>query len=217
MSLILLVLLADPTTDRCALNDPVNGSYTRHRIPGNTCNAVKFICERFELDFDDVKAEIDKAHDIALGGGDLYGRHKTDGGYPGLSQRHGRLARDNLLCLISELYFGDKEYQKAVVEGTSAADLKKRTDGPDERFLKLPGFLEFAKATFCVLVSSAVVEGFFSEFAGLKNANRNTMNDETCASCMKTRGASHVNGDPTVAFCPEPVLEDKARDGRLGW
>ena len=211
-----IVCVADPTADRCA-KYAENGSYTKLRIPGNTSNAVKFICERFELNFHDVKSQIEKAHEIALGGGDGNGCHKADGGYPGLSKRDYRLARDNLLCLISELYFGNSEYQKAVAEGTSAADLEKRTDGPDARFLKLPAFLAFAKATFTVLVSSAVVEGFFSEFAGLKDKTRNALDDETCASSMKTRTAARVNDDPTVGFCPDPVLEDEARNGRLGW
>ena len=73
------------TLDRCAKKHAENGSYTGFKIPGNTCNAVKFICERFELNFDDVKSEIEKAHGIALGGGNGNGGHKPDGGYPGLN------------------------------------------------------------------------------------------------------------------------------------
>lgn len=195
---------------------------------------MKFICERFELDFDRVKAEIIEAHDIALG---------DDTGF---DHRQLRLAKQNLLCLISELYLGHDEYRVAIdgAAHVAAADVKsaaaeitsqvlanaaaaatkaregiaaRRADGSDPRFVKLRAFKAFAMATFVVLISSAIIEGFFSQFAGLKTRTRNAMHDATVSDCMSTRVAEQVNGDPALAFNSDPLLADNARKGRLSW
>ena len=184
--------------------------------------------------FDRVKAEIIEAHDIALG---------DDTGF---DHRQLRLAKQNLLCLISELYLGHDEYRVAIdgAAHAAAADVKsaaaeitsqvlanaaaaatkaregiaaRRADGPDPRFVKLRAFKAFAMATFVVLISSAIIEGFFSQFAGLKTRTRNAMHDATVSDCMSTRVAEQVNGDPALAFNSDPLLADNARKGRLSW
>ena len=55
---------------------------------------------------------------------------------------------------------------------TAVAHLGAREDGPNEDFVSLPAFKDYAMATFTVLISSAVVEGFFSQFAGMQDKKR---------------------------------------------
>ena len=45
-----------------------------------------------------------------------------------------------------------------------ATNLKAREDGPDQDYASFPVFKDYAMASFTVLISSAVVEGFFSQF-----------------------------------------------------
>eukprot|EP01043_Picozoa_sp_COSAG02_P079945 COSAG02_NODE_18761_length_920_cov_2.521315_1_plen_183_part_00 len=146
-----------------------------------------------------------------------------------------RLARENLLCLLSELYTGTDEYRDAIEEAVAKVkqragytngdiatakeevDKRLRDSGPCSAFVQLPMFKAYAMATFVVLISSAIIEGMFSEFAGLKTNHRNQMSDSTTSCCMSTRVAQPIYADPAVAFNPNPVLADQARKHRLDW
>jgi len=196
--------------------------FRRVKVPETTWNAVRFICERFELDFHAVQRQIEKAHEIAHDGTTL-------------GRREFRLAQENLLCLLSELYVGSDKYRDAMEEavamvkqkeGYTQADIKTAQeqvdrqlpdDGPCKKFVQLPMFKAYAMATFVVLVSSAIIEGMFSEFSGLKTNERSSMLDSTVSSCMSTRVAKPMHADPALAFNPDPELADMARKHRLHW
>ena len=100
---------------------------------------------------------------------------------------------------------------------TAVAHLGAREDGPNEDFVSLLAFKDYAMATFTVLISSAVVEGFFSQFAGMKDKTRNALSDLTWSWSMWTRTAAPINDDVAHAFEHAPVLKDDARKGRLPW
>ena len=159
----------------------------------------------------------------------------------GFTRAQTKLAQTNLLCLVSDLYMGSDDYQaesaqvvaakagaqagvgKAGVVGlqaraaTAVAHLGAREDGPNEDFVSLLAFKDYAMATFTVLISSAVVEGFFSQFAGMQDKTRNTLSDLTWSWSMWTRTAAPINEDVAHAFEHAPVLKDDARKGRLPW
>ena len=140
-----------------------------------------------------------------------------------------------VLCLLSELYLGTDEYRNAMEEaveevkrsnGYTAKDIanaqarvdrRLRDDGPCAEFLQLPMFKKYAMATFLVLISSAIIEGKFSEFLGLKSTHRSSMCDSNVSSCLSTRVAKPVHDDPAKAFNPDPELADMAREHRLDW
>jgi hypothetical protein len=108
------------------------------------------------LDYDAVKVEIVKAHQVAFAGG--------MGGQSGLTIRQQRLALDNLLCLVSELYYGHKEYaalhsamvstEDATQQATLRGELEKRSDGPHQKFVRLPAYKQYTHVAFTVLPSS---------------------------------------------------------------
>ena len=98
-----------------------------------------------------------------------------------------------------------------------AADLKAREDGPDQDYASFSVFKDYAMASFTVLISSAVVEGFFSQFAGMKDKTRNLMADQTWSWSMWTRMAVPINSEPAEGFDLQPKLKDDARKDRLDW
>ena len=72
-------------------------------------------------------------------------------------------------------------------------------------YVQLAVFKKYAMATFLVLISSAIIEGKFSEFLGLKSTHRSRMCDSNVSSCLSTRVAMPVHADPAMAFNPDPV------------
>jgi len=90
-------------------------------------------------------------------------------------------------------------------------------DGPDQDYASFPVFKDYAMASFTVLISSAVVEGFFSQFAGMKDKTRNLMADQTWSWSMWTRMAVPINSEPAEGFDLQPKLKDDARKDRLDW
>ena len=158
----------------------------------------------------------------------------------GLSRSQLRLAQQNLLCFVSDLWLGSDGYQIAearvaaahaaaqAADGVNGAalkaradalatNLKAREDGPDQDYASFPVFKDYAMASFTVLISSAVVEGFFSQFAGMKDKTRNLMADQTWSWSMWTRMAVPINSEAAEGFDLEPKLKDDARKDRLDW
>ena len=86
------------------------------------------------------------------------------GGREGITIRHQRLASDNLLCLVSELYYGHRDYvslHDAMVSTRDVkrkkelkGDLEKRDDGPHPDFVPLTAYFGYAMAVFTILPSS---------------------------------------------------------------
>ena len=155
----------------------------------------------------------------------------------GLSRSQLRLAQQNLLCFVSDLWLGSDGYQIAearvaaahaaaqAADGVNGAalkaradalatNLKAREDGPDQDYASFPVFKDYAMASFTVLISSAVVEGFFSQFAGMKDKTRNLMADQTWSWSMWTRMAVPINSEAAEGFDLEPKLKDDARKDR---
>ena len=60
-------------------------------------------------------------------------------------------------------------------------------------------FKAYAMATFVVLVSSAIIEGMFSEFSGLKTNERSSMSDST-VSARADNAPSSSHGSPVMAL-----------------
>ena len=199
-------------------------------VPPRVCAGVRFICGRFNLDYDVVMREIKQVHKAAK-------RLDREGG---LSRSQLRLAQQNLLCFVSDLWLGSDGYQIAearvaaahaaaqAADGVNGAalkaradalatNLKAREDGPDQDYASFSVFKDYAMASFTVLISSAVVEGFFSQFAGMKDKTRNLMADQTWSWSMWTRMAVPINSEAAEGFDLEPKLKDDARKDRLDW
>ena len=106
---------------------------------------------------------------------------------------------------------------KDIANAQAQVDRRLRDSGPCAEFLQLPMFKKYAMATFLVMISSAIMEGKFSEFLGLKSMHRSSMFDSTASSCLCTRVAKPLHADPAMAFNPNPELADMARKHRLEW
>ena len=128
---------------RYAKYDAETGDLTRLEVPAKVAHGVEIICGRFDLDYTVVKDAIEQAHMLA----------KQPGGF---TRAQTKLAQQNLLCLVSDLYMGSDDYQaeaaqvvaakagaqagvgKAGVVGlqaraaTAVAHLGAREDGPND-------------------------------------------------------------------------------------
>ena len=108
-----------------------------------------------------------------------------------LGEEEKDLAKSNLLCLMEKL--------------------EKRT-----RWSALPHFFKFVKATFCILVSSTLIESCFSVFQALKGKDRSSLGDGRVLEALLSREAVDVFANGAVGF-DELRLRDDSRNHRVPW
>ena len=89
--------------------------------------------------------------------------------------------------------------------------LEKRT-----RWSELPHFFKFVKATFCILVSSTLIESCFSVFQALKGKDRSSLGDGHVLEALLSREAVDVFANGAMGF-DELRLRDDSRNHRVPW
>ena len=180
----------------CELADPIaNGSGWMPE--DRTWLAVKMVCKRFDIasteaEFQRVKVEILAARDLCTSDSFTANLHT--------------LASQNLLAFCCEVY--GEHYGST--DGSN-------TDSGIPAWKRLPLFAAYAKAVFCIMVSSAIVEPLFSEYGYTRSKARSSMTDGTAASILLTHELDDIVKSVREPFSQIFALRAHALTDRLNW
>ena len=82
---------------------------------------------------------------------------------------------------------------------------------------RLPLFAAYAKAVFCIMVSSAIVESLFSKYGYTRSKARSSMIDGTAASILLTHELDDIVKSVREPFSQIFALRAHALTDRLNW